>query len=394
MVHNVPEVTEEAAPARRAQRLRLALAFASLLVHAAIVWLMPAADLHRRGDPYAELAPIELVEWQPAEAPARVVEPRHEESTAPEPTDAPTQPTPPPDDPRRVHPRSPNEPSGPAMDTAPTTPPSEPAPPQPDGGHESAPALPLTNLRGGGRPSITSPRLDGSDARKLGGEKHGAALPPTTSGHVDATPQTLAESGFLRGKKGDLEYKDPLGHFKATLLPDGRVKFRDFAVERGNIRSGAKVAGMSEIIRSAQGKDLFWLDKKKLLERTEKLRLAMAVKWAEAQGDSRLKGLYRDLLDIWSDAERTAVQRREQLFERWDECVEAMTVDVKGFDEAKSSLDKLREKAGGEARASIESFIRRHLPKGSEDAYTPEELRELNRRRHSEEKFDPYAREG
>jgi len=282
------------------------------------------------------------------------------------------------------------------VDTAPApAAPEPPATPEPDGGNDAA-ALPLTNLRNSnGRGPITSPRLSGRAARSIGGDKHGAAPPPVGSDHTDATPQTLAEAGFLRGKKGDLEYQDPLGHFKATLLPDGRVKFRDFAVTRGTIRSGGKVAGMSEIIRSAQGKDLFWLDKKKLLERTEKLRLALAVKWAEAQVDARLKGLYRDLLDIWSDAERTALQRRERLFQRWDECVEAMSVDVKGFgDAAKSSLDELREKAGGEARASIEAFIRRHLPKGSEDAYTPEELRELNRRRHSEERFDPYAREG
>jgi hypothetical protein len=392
MVHNVPEVAQETAPAGRAQRNRIALALGSLLVHAALVWLLPPADLRPKHDATI-YAPVELVEWTPAEAPPGV--PARPEPTPAEvvPSEAPPEPTPP-DEAPRARPRAPTEPPSAEMDTAPA-PPSEPATPQPDGGQPGAPAIPITNPRGAGGMRITSPRLDGSAARKIGGDKHGAALPPATSGRVDAEPQTLAEAGFLRGKKGELEYQDPLGHFKATLLPDGRVKFRDFAVARGTIRSGGKVAGMSEIIRSAQGKDLFWLDKKKLLERTEKLRLAMAVKWAEAQVNSRLKGLYGDLLDIWSDAERTAVQRREQLFERWDECVEAMTVDVKGFgDTAKSSIDELREKAGGEARASIEAFIRRHLPKGSENAYTPEELRDLNRRRHSEEKFDPYAREG
>jgi hypothetical protein len=323
-----PEVTgERAAPERRATRLRLALVLTSLFVHAAIVWLLPPADLRPRENPNELLAPVEIVEWQPAEQAPRPIAPAEPEIGKPVPDDAPTEPTPPPDDAPRARPRSPVEPRGAEMDTAPA-PTEPPASPQPDGGHEGAPALPL-NPRNGGVGAITSPRLSGSAARKFGGDKHGPALPPVASSHTDATPQTLAEAGFVRGKKGELEYKDPAGHFKATLLPDGRVKFRDFAVARdGTIRSGGKVAGMSEMIRSAQGKDLFWLDKKKLLERTEKLRLAMAVKWAEGQVESRLKGLYRDLLDIWSDAERTAAQRRERLFQRWDECVEAMSVDV------------------------------------------------------------------
>jgi hypothetical protein len=393
MVHNVPDVTDEAGSDRGAERARLALGVVSLLVHAGVVWLLPPADLRPRQDPNVLLAPVELVEWEAPEEPAP---PRADAPVEPPDASAPVEPTPseptPPPEPTRTRPIL--EPRGPEASTGSPTP-SEPAPvPEPaDGGSDSA-ALPITGFRSTSRGSITSPRLPGSAARRIGGDHVGAA-PPPAAGTVDGEPQTLAEAGFLRNKKGDIVYQDPLGHFKATLMPDGRVKFRDFAVARGTIRSGGKVAGMSEAIRSAQGKDLFYLEKKKLLARTEKLRLAMAVKWAEAQVDHRLKGLYRDLLEIWSDAERTEVERREQLFQRWDECVEAMSVKVDGFgDAAKSSLDALREKAGGEARASIEAFIRRHLPKGSEDAYTPEELRELNRRRHSEERFDPYAQKG
>jgi len=209
---------------------------------------------------------------------------------------------------------------------------------------------------------------------------------------TDGKPRTLADAGFLRDKKGELVYKDPLGHFNATLMPDGRVRFRDYAIARGTVKTGGKVMGLTELIRMGQKKELWWLDKRKLLERTEELRFAMALRWAESQLDRRLAGLYRDLLEIWTDDGRTVEQRRARLFERWDECVEAMNVQLVGFEiDDRSSLDEMREKAGGQARTSIEGFIRKHLPKGSPDAYTEDELKALNRRRHSTESFDPYS---
>jgi hypothetical protein len=395
MVHNVSDVTDEATTTR-AGRARLAAALASLLVHAALVWLLPPADLRPRRDPNVELAPVEIVEWTP---PPKVVEPPRVEPVEPAPT---IEPTPTPIDETEPPPTRRIRQDAEVKTGAPPTPtPAEPpAAPEPDGGGSDAAALPLTNLRGNGRP-ITSPRLSGRMARNIGGDQHGAEAPPVASSQSDAEPKTLAEAGF-RPEKGELVYRDPLGHFKATLNTDGRVSFRDFGIERAPLVKDEKLrsrsrgfGGLSDFIRAGQGKEPWWVDKKKLLQRTEKLRLALAIKWAESQVEVRMKQLYRDLLEIWHDAARTAVQRRERLFQRWDECVEAMRVDIKGFgDSGKSELDELREKAGGEARASIEAFIRKHLPKGSEDAYPPEELRELNRKRHSEERFDPYAREG
>lgn len=385
------------------------LALVSLFAHVALVWFIPPPDsTPRRRAP--DLAAVELVEWQPSphELSSRPSEPEMVTTTpAREPEVAPTDPVPEPKTDAPV-PEKPDRPS-----VAPDEPPSHkgsdtPAPAEPPPiatapDSSSGAVAPMLSTRGNGiGPShsgladgpITSPRLSGSDARGLGnGSRHGVEPPPVASDPTDAEPKTLAEAGFLRNRKGDIVYADPLGHFKATLLPDGRVRFRDYAVARGSIRSGGKMMGLSEIVREAQGKDLWFLDKRRLLARTEKLRLALAIKWAEAQVETRLRALYRDLLEIWTDAERTVVQRRERLFQRWDECVEAMSVRLEGFGDApKSTLDELRERAGGEARASIEAFIRKHLPKDSEDAYPPDELRELNRRRHSEEPFDPYSR--
>ncbi len=73
---------------------------------------------------------------------------------------------------------------------------------------------------------------------------------------------------------------------------------------------------------------------------------------------------------------------RRQLFAWWDECVEARGAgDV-----------RLVARYGERARALIVAAIRRHLPQGARGAYTPQELASLSRRRHSRQRFAPYAR--
>jgi hypothetical protein len=69
--------------------------------------------------------------------------------------------------------------------------------------------------------------------------------------------------------------------------------------------------------------------------------------------------------------EEALAERRQLLFELWDEC-----------DNTNS---------GREARASILAFIRRRLPLGGADAYSPDELERLNGRRTTAEPFDPYG---
>ena len=43
------------------------------------------------------------------------------------------------------------------------------------------------------------------------------------------------------------------------------------------------------------------------------------------------------------------------------------------------------------ARERIEKFIRRHAPKGSPEALSSPELRDMNERRLSTQRFDPYT---
>jgi hypothetical protein len=74
---------------------------------------------------------------------------------------------------------------------------------------------------------------------------------------------------------------------------------------------------------------------------------------------------------IWAEERWSLADKRERLFQRWDECEEA---------------------AGDDAvRDQIKAFIQGHAPRASESGYTDAELEDMNRRRVSAELFSPYA---
>lgn len=302
---------------------------------------------------------------------------------ADEPDDAPPG-SPPPSSDSAERPRSARSPG--STDTEPTTTeipePSEPGPSGPGG-------LALLGLRGSSnadttrgsiRPSLPPPRVGGGQVmHQVGGSRTEAP-----SGPRDAAPRSLAEAGFRRTRSGKMVYTERGAGFKATLLPDGRLKFRTTVTP-------TSMPGMSEIIRAAQGQELFQKQKKRLLEETFELRLRMAVDFARGNLERRLESLYRDLIDQWSDGSSSEAERRAVVFQRWDECEERSFVKLVGFEDAQSSeLDQMRREGGAEARRTIERFIRTHLAKGSPQAFTADELRRFNARRRSRARFEPY----
>lgn len=207
-------------------------------------------------------------------------------------------------------------------------------------------------------------------------------------------PRSLAEAGFGRNRKGEQVYRAPGGQFSAILLPDGRMRFMDHLVTASPEEGFApRMAGLPELIRKAQKRELWAHDKAVLSRRTFELRLAIAVAFAESRIETRLKELYRDLLEIWQ-AERPAEIRRVTVFERWDECDETMRVKLPGFEDTPDTrIDALRKGAGDRARDTINAFVRRHAPEGSADGYSASELEALNRRRRSKARFAPYQTE-
>jgi len=83
----------------------------------------------------------------------------------------------------------------------------------------------------------------------------------------------------------------------------------------------------------------------------------------------------RNLDRVWATVPGAA-ERKRTLFALWDECVETGTDEV--------------VVAGTSARRLVIGFIRAHLPAGSADAFTSDELRALNQSRASTAPFAPY----
>lgn len=385
----------EERPRRSEPGLRIWLLVASVALHLgaiATAWLLPASPVPRRADPWAELGPVVVVERlddaaRPDEVPVAessepsVATPRGEtpeRGTRPPGADHERGPT----RPQSGRPR--DEPAGPEPSDGPST-------PGPAGATDAA--VSLLGLRTRSRVAASGslrPELDWTHAPAQRRDPPGTDDTPSGFEHaparrIDGEPRSLAEAGFERRRNGDLVYVHPKRAFKAEILPDGRVRFRDLVAVPSN------APGMSEIVRAAQGKELYQQQKKRILRETFELRLSLAVSYAQRQIDRELRRLQRDLLDLWNDDSRSARERRRLLFARWDECEESLAVDLGEFqDAAATRLAELRKGAGEQARGKIEAFIRRHLPRGEPGAFTEQELLDLNRGRHSRQRFEPY----
>jgi hypothetical protein len=240
-----------------------------------------------------------------------------------------------------------------------------------------------TKLALSGAPSYQGP-IDGGSAAGSGGPSTATGPMPSRTPASDMKPRSFVEAGFKPRSNGTMVYRAKGFPFKAILHPNGRIEFK------GKVPLPASMPGVSDALLHGNGEELYQAQKKKLLDDTFELRLGMAVAWTEARLEERLAALTRELFDVWIDGSRSRPARREILFERWDECDTLPAPKIDGFEPA-SRIDDVRRGAGRRARAKIEQFIRKHLPRSSEHAYTPEELARLNARRHSRARFDPYG---
>lgn len=382
----------------------------TIAVHVLVlVWL---STRPREPPPPPELVlhDIELID--PVELPAA---PRSDApAPTPDPPDEPDAPDAPPDEEPVVH----DDSSGRATPTRPRSaggsdgadaggskPSAEPVLPGPPGDAAPQPgALAITGLRPhskSGGIAVTRPTLEPpAHARNLHAAAGDAAFSPEPS---DSKPSSLAAAGFKpKGRSGKRVYKHK--SFRAILHPDGRMTFSDVPSLRspkvappqsgmkGPPPRGIAMPGLAEGLRAASGQELYVKEKRALMEWTYELRVQMALEYAEGNIQKRLKSLYRELVSRWHAPGRTAEERREEIFDRWDDCDEAFGLKLPEFvKDAPASIDETRREAGRTARDTIERFVRTHLPEGSADAFTADELRRFNARRRSRERFDPYS---
>jgi hypothetical protein len=165
------------------------------------------------------------------------------------------------------------------------------------------------------------------------------------------------------GRDGYL-YKGP--QFSAHISMDGSVSFDDKLIRDFKGLSGG--FDVTDWIMKGKKQDPYRYEKEKFLKYTQKKRDELSRKAHEADMENSLAQLPFTCDDIWRQRGRAASQRRKALYELWR--------DVEDND------------AGGRAREMIVEYVRQHLPAGSPDAFTDEELALYNT--GTKRKFEPY----
>ncbi|MCA9665651.1 MAG: hypothetical protein KC503_08685 [Myxococcales bacterium] len=183
----------------------------------------------------------------------------------------------------------------------------------------------------------------------------------------------------LRREKGNLVFRDTA--FTAVITPDGSLRFDD----KPNFRwhgTGATFDVTDAVLR-ALGNDPYGYEKRRFARATAALRVRMRRRFNAKMLRTALGELPHKLARLLRAAKAkkhpsALVTLRRLYFQLWDECLEG--------------THNARAKAATRARAAIERFIRRNLPAASRLGYTKAELRELNRKRSSKQRFEPYGR--
>jgi hypothetical protein len=179
------------------------------------------------------------------------------------------------------------------------------------------------------------------------------------------SPVTVGSDLTQPGKVLDSWLKDPKAHAASR---DGTA-----AIVRGTF-------DVTDSIMRAAGQDPYRAQRMKMLDETREQRMTLAVRDRTARREGELAALPTELRNIWKDGARSAKERRQLIFQLWDECQESAEGEAEGA------------AAGARARRGIVLFIREHLAEGSLEAYPKEELATLNLARQSRQRFDPYGR--
>jgi hypothetical protein len=228
-----------------------------------------------------------------------------------------------------------------------------------------------------------------------------------------AERDTVSDLGLVALDDGSFAFADPGARFTALVRLDGSVLFADrwraWSVknkQRGRGSSlppegaralnpfvGVRLSGPLEWSLRATRVDPYATAKTGFLVRTEAFRRSLAIGFAKHRIEVELRALPRQLLELWRDGKRSAANKRALLFQRWDDCEDVVHEDDHdpAVASATGEIDAARVAAAARARSMIESFVRRHAPAGSRNAYAKDELRRLNAKRKSDTAFAPYG---
>jgi hypothetical protein len=202
-------------------------------------------------------------------------------------------------------------------------------------------------------------------------------------------PRVLHGSGGVTanvGEDGSVRFRDPDG-IALDDSPVHALRRLDKLRGRPNDGSPAPAAGagvglgvaghfdLTDHVMKRMGQDPYGPSKRAIADATREQRLCMARRYQGERQKQELFNLATKVRSLASRADLSAADRRELVFEIWDECTEEATL---GTD------------YGAMARATILAVVREAFPAGSERAYQPAELLAFNQRRSSRQRFAPY----
>jgi hypothetical protein len=172
------------------------------------------------------------------------------------------------------------------------------------------------------------------------------------------------------GAKGSLVYEAP--QFSAVVAPDGTVMFHDRRIDYSTGKSTFNFDLSDEFVRELTHGTSSRYAKADFLAATFKRRTAMAADVSSKQMRAARTDLLRQLDVIWADTRYRRRERRRIIFLLWQRL-------------------ETSDASAPSATTTIEAWIRKHLPRGSPDAYGDQEVAAYSRERQGQPAFSPYG---
>jgi hypothetical protein len=195
-------------------------------------------------------------------------------------------------------------------------------------------------------------------------------------------PMTVEDLALRPDGRGGFTGRRPGYHF--DIEPDGTIHFADRPPVSAVALVGlgmAAVFDLTDLVMRARKMDPYSYDKGRVLELTGKMRRGMSDVERPRRLAAALARLPAELEALWGRGDLSAPQRRETLFQLWDDLLEGPGPGT-GAAEVETAA---------RARGELLRFVQRRLGRGTPDAFTPDELARLNAQRRSRLPFDPYS---
>ncbi|MCA9679418.1 MAG: hypothetical protein KC464_30590, partial [Myxococcales bacterium] len=171
-------------------------------------------------------------------------------------------------------------------------------------------------------------------------------------------------------------YGGAVGQY-ASVNRDGTDDDNDGKLDEGQtVRVLSGGFDVTDWVMRSHGEDPYSSRKLAFLDRTRDERVQIGQVYRTRQLEAADQYMLAHLTKLWRRDDLDAAARREAIFELWDDCAETGEEAVVA--------------AAVRARAALLRFVDVTLPRGSDDAFTDDEVARFNARRRSAATFAPY----